>query len=121
MSQLQMTGVVKVIMDEQQITETFKKREFVVTEGNTQYPQDILFQATQNNTEKLNGVAVGDTVTVNFNLRGREWTSPQGEVKYFVSLDAWNIQKMGGQAPQAAAPQASPETQLEEGDDDLPF
>ena len=76
----------------------------------------------------MNDVKVGDTIVVSFNLRGREWTSPQGEVKYFNSLDAWNIAKadasagaasMGG-AP-ASAPSASPETQLEEGDDDLPF
>ena len=118
----QLTGTVKVLNDTQQITDTFKKREFVITDNSSQYPQDILFQAVQANTDKLNDVNVGDTITVSFNLRGREWTSPQGEVKYFNSLDAWNIVKGAGAAPATgAAPTASPETQLEEGDDDLPF
>lgn len=123
----QLTGIVKVLNDTQQVTDTFKKREFVVTDASSQYPQDILFQAVQTNTDKLNDINVGDTITVSFNLRGREWTSPQGEVKYFNSLDAWNIVKAdGGNAAPAgggasAAPSASPETQLEEGDDDLPF
>ncbi len=121
----QLTGSVKVLNDTQQITDSFKKREFVVTDNSSQYPQDILFQAVQANTDKLNDIQVGDTITVSFNLRGREWTSPQGEVKYFNSLDAWNIVKAdaaAGAAPsQPSAPSASPETQLEEGDDDLPF
>ena len=122
----QLSGIVKVLNDTQQVTDTFQKREFVVTEASTQYPQDILFQAVQGNCDKLNDINVGDQVTVSFNLRGREWTSPQGEVKYFNSLDAWNIIKAGAGAPgaPAAAPQApsaSPETQIEEGDDDLPF
>lgn len=124
----QLTGIVKVLNDTQQITDTFKKREFVVTDNSSQYPQDILFQAVQANTDKLNDINVGDAITVSFNLRGREWTSPQGEVKYFNSLDAWNIVKQdqsSGAAPQGGSapstPSASPETQLEEGDDDLPF
>jgi hypothetical protein len=121
----QLTGTVKVLNDTQQVTDSFKKREFVVTDASSQYPQDILFQAVQANTDKLNDIQVGETVTVSFNLRGREWTSPQGEVKYFNSLDAWNIIKAGAGAPPVqgapAAPSASPETQLEEGDDDLPF
>lgn len=119
----QLSGIVKVLNDTQQVTDTFQKREFVVTDASSQYPQDILFQAVQGNCDKLNDVNVGDQITVSFNLRGREWTSPQGEVKYFNSLDAWNIVKAGAGAPAAApqAPSASPETQIEEGDDDLPF
>ncbi|MBT3592850.1 MAG: hypothetical protein HN519_02635, partial [Hellea sp.] len=29
-------------------------------------------------------------------MRGRDWTSPQGEVKYFVSLEAWRLDKVSG-------------------------
>ena len=36
-----------------------------------------------------------DQIEVSFNIRGREWTSPQGEVKYFNTLEAWRIEKMG--------------------------
>ncbi|GIT73591.1 MAG: hypothetical protein Ct9H300mP28_34050 [Pseudomonadota bacterium] len=33
----------------------------------------------------------GQEVEVHFELRGREWTSPQGQVKYFNSLQAWKL------------------------------
>ena len=59
-------------------------------------------------------------VEVFFNLRGREWTNPQGEVKVFNTLDAWKIQPLnaGGAAPTTAG---NAETFVAEGDDDLPF
>ena len=31
-------------------------------------------------------------VNVEFSVRGREWKSPSGEIKYFNSLDAWTIE-----------------------------
>ena len=56
------------------------------------YPQDILFQATQDKCSLLDSIKVQDQIEVSFNLRGREWTSPTGEVKYFNSLEAWRIE-----------------------------
>ena len=88
-----LTGAVKVKKETQQISEKFKKREFVVTDNSGQYPQDILFQLTQDKTSLLDSVNEGEEITVNFFLRGREWTSPQGEVRYFNSLDVWKIDK----------------------------
>ena len=121
-----LSGILKVKSDTQQVSEKFKKREFVVTDASGMYPQDILFQLTQERTEQLDPVGVNDTINVSFNLRGREWTSPTGEVKYFNSLDVWKIEKMtGGAAPtpsdMAPASAKSAETLVEEGDDDLPF
>jgi hypothetical protein len=121
-----LNGILKVKNDTQQVSEKFKKREFVVTDASGMYPQDILFQLTQERTDQLDPVNVNDTINVSFNLRGREWTSPTGEVKYFNSLDVWKIEKvMGGSAPTPSdiAPSSvdSVETLVEEGDDDLPF
>ncbi|MDX1446562.1 DUF3127 domain-containing protein [Lishizhenia sp.] len=119
-----LSGTVKVKNDTQQISEKFKKREFVVTDASGNYPQDISFQLTQERVTQLDDVNQGDMVNVSFFIRGREWTSPSGEVKYFNSLDVWKVEKMGGGA---AAPNAEPasassaETFVEEGDDDLPF
>jgi len=31
-------------------------------------------------------------VRLDFSLRGREWRSPQGDVKYFNSLDVWKVE-----------------------------
>lgn len=90
-----LTGTVKLINDTQQVTEKFSKREFVVSETSSMYPQDILFQATQDKCSILDNIKENDQIEVSFNLRGREWTSPTGEVKYFNSLEAWRIEKAG--------------------------
>ena len=90
-----LTGTVKLINETQQVTEKFSKREFVVSETSSMYPQDILFQATQDKCSILDNIKENDQIEVSFNLRGREWTSPTGEVKYFNSLEAWRIEKAG--------------------------
>lgn len=124
-----LTGTIKVINDTQQVTEKFAKREFVVTESSSMYPQDIMFQATQDKCAILDGFQVQDQVEVSFNLRGREWTSPQGEVKYFNTLEAWRVEKVGQGMPQSGpsemnldpipvAPSANTDS---DDDDDLPF
>jgi len=75
----------------------------------------------------LDGINEGEQVEVSFNLRGREWTSPQGEVKYFNTLDAWRIEKVGQGMPQGGPSDmnldAAPATASTESadDDDLPF
>lgn len=126
-----LTGTVKVINDTVQISEKFSKREFVVTETSSMYPQDISFQLTQDKTSLLEGIQPNEQVEVSFNIRGREWTSPQGEVKYFNSLDAWRIDKVGaGSGIPASGPSAmnmepisaaKAEFTVEKEDDDLPF
>jgi hypothetical protein len=93
MSELKIKGKVKVINPTQVVSEKFKKREFVITtEG--EYGQDILFQLTNDKVDWLNDIQIGGDVEVLFNVRGREWQSPQGEVKYFTTLEAWRINKM---------------------------
>ncbi|MEQ8660277.1 MAG: DUF3127 domain-containing protein, partial [Gammaproteobacteria bacterium] len=67
---------------------------------------------------------VGDTLEVEFSLRGREWTSRQGEVRYFNSLDVRAIRGQGsgqgsGQGG-AGAPPADDEPPPFT-DDDVPF
>ncbi len=120
------SGIVKVKKETEQITDSFKKREFVVTDASGNYPQDILFQLTQDRTNLIDDINVNDVVNVTFNIRGREWTSPKGEVKYFNSLDAWRIEKSqggGNPTPPDVKPVKSDdaETLVDEGDDDLPF
>ena len=83
-------GKIKVINDTQEISEKFKKREFVVTDTSSMYPQDVMFQSVQDKCAILDEFSVEDEVEVSFNLRGREWTSPDGVVKYFNTLDAWS-------------------------------
>lgn len=114
----------------QNVTNTFRKREFVIEYAeNPQYPEFVKFELIQNNCEQLDQLNVGDTISINFNLKGRKWTDPKGEVKYFNSLQAWRIdQKQGTQPeqsmPQQDAPPPPDETWMSADnaqDDDLPF
>ena len=100
-----LTGTIKVVNDTVQVSDKFSKREFVINDASSMYPQDIMFQSVQDKCSMLDGFGEGETVEVSFNLRGREWTSPQGEVKYFNTLDAWRIESVGS-APNNAPPQA---------------
>ena len=124
---MEVTGKVKVVSAEMQVSATFRKRELVVT-TDEQYPQHIMIEFTQDKSDLLNNVAVGDAVKVSINLGGREWINPQGETKYFNSIRGWRIEKVQSDAPAAQAPpmpaaQAfAPATNLNEEDaDDLPF
>jgi len=88
-------GTLKVANATQVISEKFSKRNFVITTENDKYPQDIEFQLTQDKCNLLDGIGVGSKLEVSFNLRGREWNSPQGETKYFNTLEAWKIDVLG--------------------------
>ncbi len=124
---MEVTGKVKVVSAEMQVSATFRKRELVVT-TDEQYPQHIMIEFTQDKSDLLNNVAVGDAVKVSINLGGREWINPQGETKYFNSIRGWRIEKVQADAPAAqmppmpAAQAFAPATNLnEEEADDLPF
>ena len=120
---LNLTGILKIKNAEQKVSEKFKKREFVLTDNSSQYPQHILFQLTQDRCGLIENYKVGDELKVSFNLRGREWQNPQGEIKFFNSLDVWRIEGGGGsnsnsnsavEEQEAPVATAGPE-------DDLPF
>ena len=120
-----LTGTIKFIGDTTQVSEKFTKREFVVTDTASMYPQDIQFQITQDKCNLLDTFQIGQTVDVSFKLRGREWTNPQGEVKYFNTIEAWRIEAGTGVQPvnhkidMDAKPTTPPIADEVEGD--LPF
>ena len=116
---METTGRIHALFDAQQVTERFRKREFVVElADNPRYPQYVLFQLTGDRCESLEGFRVGDEVRVEFSLRGREWKSPRGETKYFNSLDVWKVEKLGGTAGDRAFSFEEPPPPS---DDDVPF
>lgn len=106
---MQLQGQIKLIGETQTFGEKgFRKRELVIT-TDEQYPQDILIEFVQDKTEILDKYKVGGIVEVGINIRGREWVNPQGETKYFNSIQGWNIKKLDEADTQEEAP------------DDLPF
>jgi hypothetical protein len=115
------------IGETQQISDRFQKREFVVEYvENPQYPEYIKFEVIQDKVSMLDEYQVGEEVNVFFNLKGRKWTDPQGQVKYFNSLQAWRMQKVqahGGGTPPPEHNNADdlPFENTESDDEDLPF
>jgi translation initiation factor IF-3 len=125
---MEVTGKIKMIDQTKEVGSAgFKKRDVVVT-TDEQYPQHILVQFVQDKCDLLNNFQVGDAVKIDINLRGREWTNPQGEMVYFNTIQGWRIAKAQAEAaspqapPMPAAAAFPPATSLnEEEPDDLPF
>lgn len=116
---IQLAGKIHTVFETKNVSERFTKREFVVeTNDNPKYPQTVLFQATGDRCSQLDGLQEGDEVKIEFSIRGREWRSPSGEVKYFNSLDVWKVERVG--TPKAAS--SNGETQSVDAPvEDIPF
>ena len=109
---MEITGKIKQIGETQTFgANGFRKREFVIT-TDEKYPQHIPLECVQDKVDLLNNFKVGQFIKVGVNIQGREWTNPQGEVKHFLSLQAWSIYLLDG-SESAPAPIES--------NDDLPF
>ena len=94
------------IFETVEVSDRFRKREFVVEYAESaQYPEFLKFEVIQEKCELMDHFNIGDEVEVSFNLKGRKWNSPQGEVKYFNSLQAWKLLAVGKEA--TVAPQNS--------------
>lgn len=94
---MEVNGKIKVINPTQNVSATFKKREIVVS-TDEQYVQHILIEFNQDKCDLLDKFKVGQSVKVGINLRGREWVNPQGETKYFNSIQGWSISSNGEQS-----------------------
>lgn len=105
----------------------FRKREVVVT-TEEQYPQHILVEFVQDRCELLDSFSVGHLVKISINIKGREWVNPQGETKYFNSIQGWRIEQFQPEASTQNTPPVPPVEAFEptddlnkENHDDLPF
>lgn len=111
---MEVSGKVKLVNATQVVSDKFSKRTLVVI-TNDQYPQEIEIQFTQDKCSILDGLSPGAEVTIGVNLRGRMWTNPQGEEKYFNTIEGWKIDKVG---IQQSAPSVQPSVEVA---DDMPF
>lgn len=107
---MEIQGRIKQIFPSQMIGQNgFEKRDLVIT-TEEQYPQTIIIQFTQQRCDLLDSLQVGQIVKVYINIRGREWTNPQGETKYFNTIEGWKIEviqttNVANQQPVQQAPQ----------------
>ena len=107
---MEIQGRIKQIFPSQMIGQNgFEKRDLVIV-TEEQYPQTIIIQFTQQRCDLLDSLQVGQNVKVYINIKGREWTNPQGEIKYFNTIEGWKIEviqttNVANQQPVQQAPQ----------------
>ncbi|PCH73715.1 MAG: hypothetical protein COB98_10505 [Flavobacteriaceae bacterium] len=123
---MEVTGKIKKISETQTFGASgFRKRELVLT-TDEQYPQMLAIEFVQDKCDALNAFQVGQDVKISINLRGREWINPEGEAKYFNSIQGWRIEGSAAEAPAGVTtpPLQSFESTDKVSDnepDDLPF
>ena len=106
------------IFDTVQITETFKKREFIIQDNkNPEYPEYIKVELIQDKVDLLNSLSVGDEINVLINIKGRKWEDKEGNIKYFNSIQGWKIESEKSNMNQ----ENGQENINQDSDDDLPF
>lgn len=110
----QAKGKIKAIGQLEKISDSFHKRKLVL-EIEGKFPQFVEFEFTQDRVAKLDGLKVGQEVSVDFYLRGREW-SKDGQTKYFMSLDGFNVSSGISEAVKKIDKKFAPDDE-----DDLPF
>lgn len=105
------SGKIEKIFDTEQKSESFQTREFVIEVADGRYPQMVKFQLVQDKCDLVDDYAEGDVVTVDFDLRGREWNG-----RYFTNLQAWRIARGEQSEDDAGSNQGPPDF-----DEDIPF
>jgi len=103
----------------------FRKREVVITTEDSQYPQTIMVEFIQDKTDLMDKFNIGDILKISYNLNGRAWVNPQGETKYFNSIQGWRVEKIDATSqPQKSASKPQSNDGLDsddDSDDTLPF
>ena len=126
LAEMEVTGKIKKIDETKTFGNNgFRKREMVLT-TDEQYPQMLLIEFVQDKCDLLNQFKTGDDVKISINLRGREWVNPEGQAKYFNSIQGWRVEKlqagMDAGVPPMDAASFEPATNVDDNEpDDLPF
>jgi translation initiation factor IF-3 len=113
---MEVLGKIKVQQETQTFGNDFTKCNLIVV-TEEQYPQEICIEFVKDKIDLLKSFKVGDSVKVGINLRGREWINPQGEAKYFNSIQGWRIEASEVTAEASQEQNLVADTQS----DDLPF
>lgn len=90
---IQIPGKIKAIFESKQVSDSFTTQEIALT-THEQYPQHLLIQFSNAHISHLQNCVVGQNVLVTVALQGREWTNPQGEVKYFNTIKGLSVREM---------------------------
>jgi hypothetical protein len=93
----EITGKVIDILSVIQVSDKFKKREFVIekkdTGGAAVFIDYIKFQLIQDKCDLINESFLNEEVKIWFNLKGNKWER-DGKINYFTNLDVWKIERL---------------------------
>jgi hypothetical protein len=98
-------------------------QEIVIEEYHQQYPQTIVFQLAKNQIEHASKWKIGAETEIKANVKGRKWTNPMGEDKYFNTIEAYFVKQEQGAKSNALESARPQETFVASNLDsqDLPF
>ncbi len=120
----EITGKLTEKFDTQNVTASFKKREFVIEKienaGGREFTETIKFQLSQDRCDLIDPYQINEDIKVHFNIKGRKWEK-DGRVSYFTNLEAWRLEKADMQVNNELPPQPSLDEIPPEVEDDLPF
>lgn len=124
---MKVTGKIHNVGALRVVSEKFKSKDVVILTED-KYPQFITVQFTQDKTELITENNIGEQVEISINLRGREWKSPTGEIKYFNTIEGWQINAVQNFDAEKFATKVADKMfskdiiqELEDENDDLPF
>ena len=139
MNAMKISGAIHHIGNVERVSEKFQKRDFVIETGD-KFPQRILMQLTPDKVSLADNLKLGQVVECSINLRGREWVSKDGEIKWFNTIECWSMQFANAETtnsfeqrtfsqmnqktesqPVHQAPAKKPLTDMFEDEDDVPF
>jgi hypothetical protein len=96
----EISGKVIDISPVNQVSDKFKKREFVIEKkeagGAAVFIDYIKFQLVQDKCDLINESFLNEEIKIWFNLKGNKWER-DGKINYFTNLDAWKIEKVSSQ------------------------
>lgn len=121
------TGVVEKVLATQTFASGFSKRDIVLTDdvgSDTKWPNHIAFTFKKDAASVLDTVKEGQRVKIRFAIDGREWTNPQGQVKYFTDLTGLKLDVLNedGTSTESVPAPAEPDFPADAGEvDDMPF
>ena len=97
----EITGKVIEIYPTVQVSDKFRKREFVIEKkeagGTAVFIDYLKFQLVQDKCDLINESFLHEEVKILFNLKGNKWER-DGKTNYFTNLDAWKIEKTSASA-----------------------
>ena len=93
----EITGKVIEIYPVVQVSDKFRKREFVIEKkesgGTAVFIDYLKFQLLQDKCDLINESFLQEEIKIFFNLKGNKWER-DGKINYFTNLDAWKIEKV---------------------------